>query len=115
MSIEGAVSTAEFKQRNDGFNKQVHGLEERLRQLQAEAEQGGRTADRLEEIRSALEQELLFQNGVNSALVTTILEKIVVKQDSTKEDLHLDVHLKSGGPWGVVFHRPTSSFRFIPC
>ncbi len=115
MSIEGAVSTAEFKQRNDGFNKQVNGLEERLRLLQAEAEQGGRTADRLEEIRSALEQELLFQNGVNSALVTTILEKIVVKQDSTKEDLHLDVHLKSGGPWGVVFHRPTSSFRFIPC
>ena len=69
----------------------------------------------LSRMTSALEQELLFQNGVNSALVTTILEKIVVKQDSTKEDLHLDVHLKSGGPWGVVFHRPTSSFRFIPC
>ena len=30
MSIEGVISTAEFKQRNDGFNQQSEALEERL-------------------------------------------------------------------------------------
>ena len=64
---------------------------------------------------SALEQELSFKNGINSALVTTILGKIVVKKGSAKEELHLEIHLKFGGPYGVVFDRQTSSFRFNPC
>ena len=112
MSIEGIISTAEFKQRNDGFNDQVEALENRLTALQSEAEKGRRTTKQFGEIRSALEQELSFQNGINSALVTTILDHIVVKKDSTKEEMHLDIHLKFGNPYGVVFDRPSSSFRF---
>lgn len=114
MSIEGVISTAEFKQRNDGFNDQAKTLEERLAALQAEAEKSRQTTAQLEEIRTALERELSFQNGINSALVTTILDKIVVKKASTKEELHLDIHLKFGDPCGVVFNRENSSFRFNP-
>ncbi len=112
MSIEGVISTAEFKQRNDGFNEQAKTLEERLAALQAEAEKSRQTTAQLEEIRTALERELSFQNGINSALVTTILDKIVVKKGSTKEELHLNIHLKFGNPYGVVFNRENSSFRF---
>ncbi len=112
MSIEGIISMAEFKQRNDGFNDQVEVLENRLTTLQAEAERGRKTTEQLGEIRSALEQELSFQNGINSALITTILDHIVVKKGSTKERIHLDIHLKFGDPCGVVFDRPSSSFRF---
>lgn len=112
MSIEGAVSTAEFKQRNDGFNRQAQALEERLEALRAEAEKGQRTAEQMEEIRAALERELTFQNGIHSALVTTILDKIVVKKNSTKEEIHLDIHLKSGGPWEAAFNRMDSSLCF---
>ena len=114
MSIEGVITTAEFKQRNDGFNEQIKALEERRTGLQAEAEKGRRTTAQLEEIRAVLEQELSFQNGINSALVTTILDKIVVKKGSTREVLHLDIHLKFGGPWGAVFDRENSSFRCTP-
>lgn len=114
MSIEGVISTAEFKGRNDGFNEQVKALEEKRSALQAEEEKGQRTTAQLKEIRIALEQELTFQNGINSALVTTILDKIVVKKGSTKEEIHLDIHLKFGGPWGAVFNRETFSFRCTP-
>ena len=114
MSIEGVISTAEFKQRNDGFNEQAKVLEERLAVLQSEAEKGQQTTAQLQEIRSALEEELTFQNSVNSALVTTILDKIIVKKGSTKEELHLEIHLKFGGPWRAVFDRKNSSFRCIP-
>lgn len=55
------------------------------------------------------QRELAFQNGINSALVTTILDKIVVKEDSTKENIHLDIHLKFGSPWEAVFNRADSS------
>ena len=115
MSIEGVISMAEFKQRNDGFNEQIKTLEEKLAAIQLESEKGRQTTAQLGEIRTALEQELAFQNGINSALVTTILDKIVVKKGSTKEELHLDIHLKFGGPWGAVFDREKSSFRFNPC
>ena len=115
MSIEGVISTAEFKQRNDGFNEQAKVLEERLAVLQSEAEKGQQTTAQLQEIRSALEEELTFQNSVNSALVTTILDKIIVKKGSTKEELHLEIHLKFGGPCWVVFNRENSSFRFNSC
>ncbi len=112
MSIEGVISTAEFKQRNDGFNQQIQALEERLEILRAEAEKGRQTGAQLEKIRTALERKLSFQNGINSALVTTILDKIVVKKTSTKEEIHLDVHLKFGGPWEAAFHRADSSVCF---
>lgn len=112
LSIEGVITTAEFKQRNDGFNQQARALDERLKGLHAEAETGRRTAAQMEEIRIALEEELNFRNGLNSALVTTILDKIVVKQDSTREEIHLDIHLKSGGPWEAAFSRADSSLCF---
>ena len=114
ISIEGVISMAEFKQRNDGFNQQIKVLEEKRTTLQLEAEKGQRTAAQLEEIRTALEEELDFRNGVNSALVTTILDKITVKKGSTKEVLHLDIRLKFGGPWGAIFDRENSSFRCTP-
>lgn len=112
MSIEGIITMAEFKQRNDGFNQQAQALEERLAVLRAEAEKGQRTSVHLEEIRAALERELTFQNGIRSALVTTILDKIVVKRNSTKEKIQLDIYLKFGGPWEAALNRTNPSLCF---
>ena len=112
MSIEGALSTAEFKQRNDSFNDQLHELERQMEVLKAEEEKSQISVEQLEKIKCALEEELSFQNGVNSALVTTILDHIVVKKGSTKENVHLDIYLKFGGPYGVAFDRENSSFCF---
>ena len=114
MSIEGIITRLEFKQRNDGFNQQVKALEERLSTIQSEAAKGKQTTAQLEQIRTAMEQELTFQNGINSALVTTVLDHIVVKKGSTREKLHLDIHLKFGGPWRAVFDREKSSVCFNP-
>ena len=112
MSVEKVITMAEFKGRNDGFNQQVKALEEKRKLLRAEAEKGRQTTVQLEEIRSVLEQELTFQNGVNSALVATIVDHVVVKKGSTKEKIHLDIHLKFGGPWEAVFERENSSLCF---
>ena len=115
MSMAEAISIEEFKRRNNGFNEQIKGLEERLELLKNEEQKSRRSVEQLEQIRAALEEELSFENGINSELVTTILDHIVVKKGSTKEEVHLDIHLKFGGPYGVVFDRGNSSFRFNPC
>ncbi len=112
MSIEGAITTVEFKKRNDGFNEQISRLEEQLETLYEEEQKSKRSKDQLEQIRTALERELSFEDGVNSELVTTILDHIVVKKDSTKEEIHLDITLKFGEPYGAVFNREKSSLCF---
>lgn len=112
MSMAEAITIEEFKRRNDGFNEQIKNLEQQLEVLRIEEQKSKRSVEQLEQIRTALERELSFANGINSELVTTILDHIVVKKGSTKEELHLDIHLKFGDPYGVVFDRENSSFCF---
>ncbi len=114
MSMEGALSTAEFKARNDGFNRQIHQRQRQLEALQAEEEKDRLSQEQMDRIKEALRAELSFQNGVNAALVTTVLDHVVVKKESTKKILHLDISLKFGGLWAAVFDRETASFRFSP-
>ena len=112
MSIAGAITIDEFKKRNDGFNEQIQKLEEQLEVLRQEEKKSKASVEQLDKIKDALKEELSFKNGINSALVTTILDHIVVKKGSTKEKLFLDIYLKFGDPYGVVFDRENSSFCF---
>ena len=112
MSIAGAITIDEFKKRNDGFNEQIQKLEEQLAVLRQEEQKSKASVEQLDKIKDALKEELSFKNGINSALVTTILDHIVVKKGSTKEKLFLDIYLKFGDPYGVVFDRENSSFCF---
>ena len=112
MSIEGVISTVEFKQRNDGFNQQIQALGQQLAILKAEEEKSLISTEQLNKIKATLEDDLSFQNGIRSELVTTILDHIVVKKGSTKEEFHLDIYLKFGDPCGVIFDRANSSFCF---
>ena len=57
----------------------------------------------------ALERELSFGEGIRSDLVTTILDRIVVKKESTKEEIHLDIFLKLGAKFEAVF--PSASIN----
>lgn len=109
LSIAGAITVAEFKRRNDSFNKQIQDLGEQMEALRAEEEKSRCSKEQLAAIKAAVEQELSFSSGINSTLVTTILDRIVVKRESTKENIHLDIHLKFGGPWEAAFRREKSS------
>ena len=112
MSIERALSTTEFKQRNERFNQQLQELERQKRSLELEKDKSKSSVDQLSKIKTALEEEITFQNGINSALVTTILDHIVVKKDSTREVMRLDIHLKLGEPYEAIIDRKNSSFSF---
>ncbi len=111
MSIDGILSKTEFKQRNDGFNEQLERLEQKLEELRGEELRSGISIGQLTEIQKALERMLSLEDNIDSKLVTTVLDHMVVKKESTKEQISLEIHLKFGDPLGVVFDRPRSSFR----
>ncbi len=103
LNLDGAISNTEFKTRNDGFNHQLQTLEAQLATIRAEEQRQKESALDTEQIRRVLEKELSFENGINSNLVSTILDKVIVKKESTKQEIHLDIFLKLGTQFEAVY------------
>lgn len=114
LSLADAISMSEFKQRNDVFNVRVKQLQEQLKSLEKEEEKQEQTEVEMKKIKAVLEEELSFKNGINSALVTTILDKIIVKKGSTKEQVELEIRLKLGQSYEALIDREKSSFCCNP-
>ena len=103
LSIAGALTVEEFKERNDSFNAQIAECQGKLAPIRQEAE--SRTSEALDipAIRQALDEALRFTGEIDTALVATILEKVVVKRESTRDDIYLDIFLKPGGTYEAVY------------
>ena len=113
MSMADAITIAEFKRRNDGFNEQIDFLESQFKALRLDREKNSQSIEQLAKIREALDAELSFENSVNSALVTSILDHIVVKKGSAKDNIRLEIHLKFGDPWEAECRKEKSSFLLL--
>ena len=103
LSIAGALTVEEFKERNDAFNAQIQECQGKLTAIRQEEE--NRTSEELDipAIRRALDEALRFTGEIDTALVATILDKVVVKKESTKDDIHLDIFLKLGSTYEAVY------------
>lgn len=96
LHIAGAITIEEFKERNDGLNDQLKNQESQLAAILQEQSKAGSQELEIPAIRRELEKELSFEEGINTALVASILDKIVVRKDSSKDEIHLDIYLKLG-------------------
>ena len=103
LNLDGAISNTEFKTRNDGFNHQLQTLEAQLATIRAEERRQKESALDTDQIRRALKKELSFENGINSNLVSTILDRVIVKKESTKQEIRLDIFLKLGTQFEAVY------------
>ena len=102
LSLAGALTTEEFKRRNDAMNAQIQTLEGQITAVQEEARN---LANRMDEakIRCTLEKELSFRGEINAALVAAILKKIVVKKESTRDKIWLDIQLELGEEYEAIY------------
>ena len=103
LSIAGALTVEEFKERNDAFNAQILECQGKLTAIRQEEE--NRTSEELDipAIRQALDQALSFTGDIDTALVATILDRVVVRKESTKDAIHLDIFLKLGSTYEAVY------------
>ena len=104
LSIADALTVSEFKKRNGIFNQQLEKLEAQLAAVEAQEAQQKNAAPDWETIHRELERELTFQEKINTALVATILEKITVKKESSKNEIHLDIFLRLNTQYRAVYH-----------
>ena len=103
LSIAGALTVEEFKERNDAFNAQILECQGKLTAIRQEEE--NRSSEELDipAIRQALDEALRFTGEIDTALVATILDKVVVKKESTKDNIYLDIFLKLGSTYEAVY------------
>ena len=103
LSIAGALTVEEFKERNDAFNAQIQECQGKLTAIRQEEENQSSEELDIPAIRRALDEALRFTGEIDTALVATILDKVVVKKESTKDDIHLDIFLKLGSTYEAVY------------
>lgn len=109
LSIAGALTMQEFKQRNDRFNQQLSEIEKQTSALRQG--QQNRAADIDPALlENALWEELQFTNGVSSEVVAAILDHVVVGEASNDEKIHLDIYLRLGQSASVDFPRGGLAF-----
>lgn len=103
LSIAGALTVEEFKERNDAFNAQILACQGKLTAIRQEEE--SRSSEELDipAIRQALDRALSFTGDIDTALVATILDRVVVKRESTKDAIRLDIFLKLGSTYEAVY------------
>lgn len=103
LSIAGALTVEEFKERNDAFNAQIQECQGKLTAIRQEEENQSSEELDIPAIWQALDEALRFTGEIDTALVATILDKVVVKKESTKDDIHLDIFLKLGSTYEAVY------------
>ena len=103
LSIAGALTVEEFKERNDAFNAQILECQGKLTAIRQEEENQSSEELDIPAIRQALDQALSFSGDIDTALVATILDKVVVKKESTKDNIYLDIFLKLGSTYEAVY------------
>ena len=103
LHIAGVITIEEFKERNDGLNDQLKEQESQLAAIRQEQFKASSQELDIAAIRQELEKQLSFEGEINTALVATILDKVVVKKESTKEEIHLDIYLKLGQKYEAIY------------
>lgn len=115
LSIAGALMVEEFKERNDAFNAQILECQGKLTAIRQEEENQSSEELDIPAIRRALDEALRFTGEIDTALVATILDRVVVKKESTKDDIHLDIFLKLGSTYEAVYtpHKHTAGITSL--
>ena len=115
LSIAGALTVEEFKERNDAFNAQILECQGKLTAIRQEEENQSSEELDIPAIRQALDQALSFTGNIDTALVATILDRVVVKRESTKDAIRLDIFLKLGGVYEAVYtpHKHTAGITSL--
>jgi len=114
LSVEGAITIKEFKERNNRFNSQISALGEQLLALRQQEQQSKITEVDPALLEKALWEELNFTNGISSEVVAAILDHIVVREESNDKQIYLEVYLRLGQSASVHFNRNAFVFCNIP-
>ena len=112
LSLEGALSNAEFKKRNNAYNGDILAKENELQIYKGKEDAGKNAEKKLHQLKRELlritEQPL---EGLTSGIVNLFVDKIVYSATDDTNCAHLDIYLKTGATLG----KPLCRAGFATC
>lgn len=105
LSVADAITTKEFKTRNNRFNEQITELQEQAVLLQQQEQRNKITQFDPALLEKALWEELRFENGIHSEVVGAILDHVVVCEGSDNKQVYLEIYLRLGQTASAHFSR----------
>jgi DNA invertase Pin-like site-specific DNA recombinase len=112
LSMQDAITMQEFKQRNNCFNDQIAELQRQMIALQKQEESSKNATQDMGDIKKVLEEELNFKKTISTDVVGTILDHVVVCENSTESEICLEVFLRMGWNEFVTLTRDPFVFSF---
>lgn len=105
LSVADAITLQEFKERNGRFNRQISALEEQRMSLCQQEQMQKSTEVDPKLLEKALWEELNSTNGIQSEVVATILDHIVVLEQSDDQQICVEIYLRLGQKASAYFQR----------
>ncbi len=114
LSIAGALSMSEFKERNEKCNRQLQTVNREIDDLLRQETQNNATPAEIKALERALHEELTFSAGISSDVVTSIVDQIIVKKGSSLQGIFLDITLKFDQTVSATMQRNPFVFSITP-
>ncbi len=94
LSIKGAISDDEFKERNNSFNSEISKAQIKIENLKAEEEKNRQATTTVETLRQVIASELDFNDGFDNSTIGALLDRIEVYGTGDKKIINLKVCFK---------------------
>ncbi|MBP3360944.1 MAG: recombinase family protein [Clostridia bacterium] len=94
LSLDNRLSNEEFEQRNNSFNKQIEKLKSELTRLDKEEQKKINIKESIENLRSAISDELDFSDELGKNVIDSFIDKIVVYKSDVPNRIDLKIFLK---------------------
>ena len=106
LTLDGALSKAEFKRRNEQYNAQLAELEAQHTALQNADRDLDERIRRVEQLTKTIEQQWNANCGFSREMSRALVDHIVVDADETKTKIYLDICLTLGAEYHAEYARP---------
>lgn len=94
LLIAGRIKDEEFDERNKQLNEQIAEKQAKLCEIEAEDAVIREMASKAGDIKAAILEAMEFKEGFDRGVVDNLIDKIIVKKESSKKEVILDIYLK---------------------
>ena len=106
LTLDGALSNAEFKKRNEQYNEKIKDLEERCSGLKNAGQDLAERIRRVEKLSKTIEQQWNANCGFSREMSRALVDHIVVDADETNTKIYLDIVLTLDKEYHAAYTRP---------
>ena len=106
LNVDGRINDFEFQESNNKYNENILEIDRQIEKIKSDKEINNSMKVNVEKIVSFLNRELdIEHSNFDKETIDSFLDKIIIKPESTKEVVQLQVILKIGNPYEAMYNR----------